>query len=573
MNRKKYFGKRIQTVFTLCMLLLMHVSCNQEFTNVLPTSFNNDTLRVGDGSKRVLYIILDGVRGDVVRSLAPTSITAITQRAVYSYDGLADYRYNPLLQAAAWTTMMTGVDYTKHHVSDDNFTGFDNAATPTLFTRLKTELKSSARTVSIASSQAFMDKLAADATYKQQVSTDEAVKNAVIAELTNEDPTLVVAQFKNAEVAAANDYTPSNTAYVDAIQTLDGYIGEIMSALNNRKTYSKEGWLVIIASSRGGGPSGGLPGSNIYDDASRNTFVAFYSAKFRSSPYDMPDVDALPYVGTAPRFQSNNSSNNGIANQTNTAIGNFGSSGDYTMMFKIRNDGASAQYYPMFVGKRNPANTGVGTGGWSFLMGENSFQFDWGSSPRPGAGADFRDGVWHTIGITIYMEGSSRRLALFLDGVRRNVSTISGNHDNNFPLRLGTDQNWNTNLLIKDFVILNTALSEAEMITHMRREFGPNNPYFSNAMVWCPGNESSGNVMMDLSGKGNHFQFSPTIQFASFNDISPNISPNTSEAAFMTVPNGVDIPVMIYNWMNISVPSHWNLMGKSYTPLVNLPIE
>jgi hypothetical protein len=41
----------------------------------------------------------------------------------------------------------------------------------------------------------------------------------------------------------------------------------------------------------------------------------------------------------------------------------------------------------------------------------------------------------------------------------------------------------------------------------------------------------------------------------------------------MAVPNGVDIPVMIYNWMNISIPKEWGLMGKFYNPIVNLPKE
>ena len=573
MCREKNLGRYIYAAFALCIVSIMTIGCNKEFKNTLSTDYNNDTLRVSDGSKRVLYIILDGVKGSVLRDIAPENINAITQKAIYSYDGIADYQYNSLSQAGAWTTMMTGVDYTKHNVVDNSFVGFNNATTPTLFSRLKEELNSSIRTVSLSSSENFLNHLSKDASFKKKLTSDEEVKNSVIDELTKENPVLLVAQFNKAEAAAANNYSLTNQSYVDAIKSLDAYIGEILSALSNRKNYSKENWLVVVASSKGGGNSGGVPGSNIYDDASRNVFVAFHNSKFRPLANDKPNVDALPYVGTAPKFQSNNSTINGLANQSNLEVGNFGTSGNFTLMFKIRNDGTSAQYYPMFVGKRNPANTDVGSGGWSFLMGENSFQFDWGGSPRPGAGADFRDGKWHTIGVTIFTEGTTRRLALYFDGVRRNLVTISGNHNNNFPLRLGTDSRFNTNLLIKDFVILNTSLSDAEMATNMRREFGTQSPYFANAIVWCPGNESSGNQMIDMSGKGNHFNFTSTVQFSAFNDISANISPNLSEAAFSAVPNGVDLPVVIYNWLNISVPQQWDLMGKSYIPSINLPTQ
>jgi len=573
MRRQKTNHRHIIAFFAMAMILITNISCNKDFNNVLKGTDQNDTSVVSDGSKRVLYIILDGVKGDVLRSIAPTNITTVTQKSIYSYDAIADVQYNALTQASAWATMLTGVDNSIHQVLDESFTGFDPSATPTIFSRLKTQLSGSTRSVSLSSSTNFIDKLSQDADVKTKLSSDEEVKSAIIQELSTDNPTLVVGQFRQADDAAGADYSITNQSYVDAIQILDGYIGEIMSALNNRKTYAKENWLVVIASSKGGGNSGGIAGSNIYDDGSRNTFVSFYNTKFRPQANNKPDVDALPYVGVAPKFQSNNATINGLANQSNTSVGNFGDNGNFTMMFKIRNDGTSAQYYPMFVGKRNPANTDVGSGGWSFLMGENSFQFDWGGSPRPGISGNFRDGKWHTIGVTIFTEGSQRKLALFYDGVRNNLVNISGNHNNNFPLRLGTDSRFNTNLLIRDFVILNKALTDEEMISTMRREFGPLNPHFANAILWAPGNEESGDKMLDLSGNDNHFNFTPSIQFSTFNDISANVSPNLTDAAFSAVPNGVDIPVVIYNWLNISVPKHWNLMGKSFIPSINLPRE
>ncbi|WP_169304423.1 DUF4983 domain-containing protein [Pedobacter frigoris] len=566
---KSVFERKTLSITIILGLILVSSACNKSFDNVLPKSFKNDTLGVGDGSKRVLYIILDGVRGSVVKSLAPANLTQITSRSVYTYDGLADYQRNQITNAASWTTMLTGVDYTKHNVTNENFAGFDNQVTPTIFTRLKSVL-AKARTISFASTAVFNDKLAADATVKQNLSNDAAVKSAVVTELTTNDPSFLVAQFNSAELAAGSNYTSANTAYTSAITTLDGYIGEILTALKARKTYAGENWLVVVSSNKGGGVSGGAAGSNIFFDESRNTFVAFYNPKFTSVVYSMPDLNGLPYSGSGPRFLSN-SGGSGIAVQNNTSIGNFGSTGNFTMMFKIRDDNPGVNNYPMFVGKRNPANTGVGTGGWSFLLGGGSFQLDWNGSPRPGGVISTKDGKWHTMGFTIFNEGTTRRLALFADGVKQATVTIGANTDNNFPLRIGTDVNSSTNLLIREIAIFNVTMSDADMVSNMRRQLQPANPYYANLIGYWPGNESSGSTMFDISGKGNNFTYSSATQFANFSDISPNISPEISQAAFSAVPNGVDIPSMIYNWMNISIPEQWNLMGKFYNPTVALP--
>lgn len=575
--------KRILSVFKLKTLgigavlafVLLNAACNKDFDNVLPKTFKNDTAGIGTGSKKVLYIILDGVRGSVVRAIAPNNLTQLNSRAIYSYEGLADYQLNPITNAAAWTTMTTGVDYTKHNVTSESFAGLNVQATPTIFTRLKQNL-GNIRTVSFASTAAFNDNLAADATAKQNLADDAAVKTAVVNELATNDPSLVLAQFHGAETAgAANGYTESTPAYTTAINNIDGYVGEILAALKARKGYAGENWLVIIASNKGGASvSGGQPGSNIFNDASRNTFLVFYNPKFNSTRVDQPSLNSLPYVGSSPRFVSNTSSN-GLATLSNTSIGNFGSSGNFTFMFKFRDDYGSANYYPMFIGKRSPFNTG--STGWGFLLGANSAQLDYNGSPRPGFGIDIRDGKWHTVAFKIFLDGSQRKISLFVDGAIRSTNNISGNADNTQPLRIGadkaTDGNTSTNLLIKDVALFNVAMSDADVIANMRIQLKPSNPFFSNLLGYWPGDETQGNTMADVSGKGNHFTFNNAVQFSPFSDISPNISPEISQAAYLAVPNGVDIPVLIYNWMNIAIPAQWNLMGKAYLPAVNYPTK
>ncbi|SER24012.1 LamG-like jellyroll fold domain-containing protein [Pedobacter rhizosphaerae] len=554
-------------------LFLMATGCNKEFENTLPKGFRNDTAGIGAG-KKVLYIVLDGVTGTAVKTIAPPNITQINARATYTFDGLADNKYNVITNASAWTTMLTGYDYTKHNVVSEDFAGLNLQATPTIFTRINS-LLNTARTVSIASTAVFSDKLAADATVKQTVSDDAAVKAGVVAELTSGNPALVVAQFHSAETAgAANGYTASTPAYATAIKNIDGYIGEILTALKARKGYSGENWLVIIASNKGGGPSGGVQGSNIFNDASRNAYIAFYNPRFMSVKISQPDPSSYPFVGTAPRFIATTASNV-TAIQKNPTLGNFGTTGDFTFMFKFRDDYGQGNFYPMFLAKRNAFNS-VSSVGWGFLFGSNSAQLDWGGTPRPGFGIDIRDGRWHTVAFTIGVVNNLRTLTLYVDGLTRYSGSISGrNIDNNTPLRLGgdigTDGNTQSNVLIRDVALFNVTMSANDVAAVMRTQIKPTTPFYSNLLGFWPGNETSGTTMIDQSGKGNNFTYSSNVTFSSFEEISPNISPDISPAAYTSVPNGVDIPLLIYNWLNIAVSPQWDLTGRLYNPTVLLP--
>jgi len=572
---KSVFEIKTLSIAAILGIILISSSCNKDFENTLPTSFKNDTLGIGNNSKKVLYIILDGVRGSVVRTLSPTNLTQLTTRAIYTYDGIADYQRNQITNAASWTTMLTGVDYTKHGVTSETFAGLNLQAYPTIFNRIKSTL-TNARTVSLASTAAFNDNLATDATVKQNFSDDAAVKNAAVNELKNSDPSVLVAQFHSAETAGvANGYTSTNASYTSAINTLDGYIGEIMTALTTRKGYAGENWLVVISSNKGGGVSGGTAGSNIFLDESRNTFVAFYNPKFSPVAYNMPDLNSLPYAGTSPKYAGANSN----AIQTNASLANFGSSTDATIRFNIRWDYGNTTY-PSFVTKR--ASFTAGVVGWTFFMdsggtiGINFSQTGQSNTQRLHT-RRIADGIWHNIAARFWKNGTTRYVTLYVDGIPApsgdlNITNL-GNLDTTSPLRLGSIGDANVNCIINDLAIYNIAIPEATVIAKSKVTplTDANDPYYSSLIGYWKCNEGQGSDLIDATGKSAPFKISGTPSWSAFSDISPNISPEISQAAFLAVPNGVDIPVLIYNWMNIAVPSQWGLMGKFYNPIVNLP--
>lgn len=564
---------KILGLFSVLLLILSGSGCNKDFNNTLPTTFKNDTLGRGAG-KKVLYIVLDGVTGSAIRTLAPTYITQINTRATYTFDGLADDNLNVITNASAWTTMLTGVEYATHNVTTEDFAGLNIQAAPTIFTRIKSSINA-ARTVSVASTSLFNDKLAGDATEKINVANDEAVKTAVVNDLKSNNSNLIVAQFHSAETAgAANGYTAATPSYASAINAIDGYINEILIAMRARTGFSGENWLVVIASNKGGGSSGGLPGSNIYLDASRNTYVAFYNPKFSTARIDKPDDNSYPFVGTAPRFIGTTTTT-ATATLTNSAVGNFGTTGDYVIMFKVRNDASTDSSWPMFLRKSTSTGSTLSATGWAFAFAGTSFQNDFGNigANRPNV-STIRDAKWHTIATRLSFINGVRTVTQFSDGIKRGTYTASVqglNLTNASFLKIGIDPGFATNFLIRDLVIYNTNMPDDQIITNMKKEISLSTPFPNNLVGWWPCDEGSGLVIKDKSGNKNDFTLTSNVSWATFNELSPNVGGNITQAAYGAVPNGVDIPVLIYNWLNIAIPTTWGLTGKLYTPTIILP--
>ncbi|ARS40182.1 hypothetical protein CA265_11165 [Sphingobacteriaceae bacterium GW460-11-11-14-LB5] len=556
-------------------LVLLGSACNKNFDNVIPANTKNDTAGVSSGKPKVLYIILDGVKGSAVAAIKPPKITEINKNAIYSFVGLTDSTQLPVSNAGAWASLITGVDPKFHKVTGDSFTGNDLTTYPGLFTRIKQE-KSKFTTVSYAASSAFTQNLAGDASEKQTLTSDAEVKTSAVTKLKDGNADLIVAQFHSAETAgAAGGYSETNAAYNSAIGTLDTYIGEMVATLKARATFRDENWLVVIASNKGGATTNPRTDFSLFGDDARNTYVALYNPKFAARLIGKPNTSDVPYAGSAPRFQSTETTQV-TALLSNATVGNFGSTGDYVMMLKIRNDAGVNTTWPTFLAKSS--NFAIAANAWTFAFSNTYFQFDWGNATNA-AGAFLRpdvtvirDGAWHTIAVKVYMEGTKRYLTMFTDGVKRPVGTnypvdVTGKDITNTGfLRIGAASGKVTNFLIRDLAIYKTTMSDADVITYMKREVTPNHPYFSSLEGWWPCKEGTGFLLKDRSGKNNDFILTSNATWGTFNDLSPNINPEIVGAAYRTVPNNVDLPFQIYNWLGILPRTEWNLSGKAWPP-------
>ena len=107
-----------------CTALLS--ACNGEFPNLL-REFPSDNPPEA-GRAKVLYIVVDGLRGKAVQDLDPPRLKQLRRHALYTYGSLADTATTTMVNATGWANLLTGVEPAKHGTTDDDFSGLDIAA-------------------------------------------------------------------------------------------------------------------------------------------------------------------------------------------------------------------------------------------------------------------------------------------------------------------------------------------------------------------------------------------------------------------------------------------------------------
>ncbi|HMI04427.1 MAG TPA: DUF4983 domain-containing protein [Pedobacter sp.] len=573
MNKINTDTHKLVVAIAVALFVMILSACNKDFPNRLKESSQNDTAGISAKSRKVLYIIIDGARGKALKAINPPNIAKITSNSVYAFDALSDFDESGITDATAWTNMLTGVTRAKHNVISDDFSGNTLTAFPGIVSRLK-QFNPQLRTVSIASSGALNSNLASDATLHQEFENDDqAVKNAVNEELKRDDATFILAQFHSAELAGkANDFEAGTMAYTNAILKIDSYIGDIMASLRSRKTFADENWLVVIASSKGGeiAPDGNSVDNTAYGDAARNSFIAFYNPRFSTLFVPKPASDEVPFTGIGPNFTGSDSK---VSRAVISDINAFNMGlNDFTFEVKVKvNNGATN--YPPILGKR--ATFTGGTVGWVFFLEGDAWQLNVGQKSlgnRQANGGAIRDGLWHSLTAKFYKDGATRKASVYTDGVLKATIDVTnyGNLDSETPLTLGyiTGSGGGIDILLTDIQFYNIAIPDAVIKTQSRKTYvDSSHPYFSNLIGYWPANEGKDDIIKDKSGYAHDFRMQGTSQWQQFNEYTPHLDPVISSDFYKIVPNSVDIPFEIYQWLGVSVPKSWNLDGKSWNPI------
>lgn len=582
--------KNIRMKRNICFLIVLSiaVACNKPMPNLLQNgSGSSDSTNVNVSNSRVLYLVLDGARGQAVKDIASPNITTLARRAVYTY---FSHNNESGVLATSWSDMLTGVDSTRHNVTTADFANNNFTQYPSLFTRLK-ELYPAWRTVAYSRNQSLSDNLLSDATINGVSQSDADITNKIINDIQTQDSKLIFGEYSGIDSAGKVDgYQSTTPSYKNAILNIDSSIGQIMNAITSRSNYSKENWMVVIASSQGGELPYTGNDTTDYNNPVGNGFLIFYNNNYVYNYYSQPSKPA--YTGSTPE-QTGTST---YAQIKDTNAYNITANNEMTISFKLK---------VVSYGSLNPgiikktASSANSNQGWWFchngangsirfvLRGTGSVHGGTNNTITSVAGYQGTN-EWHSYSGKVYMSGGKRYMQLYIDGLPSTsapieVTGLDCTTATAFDIgQRGSYVSGTTTEMVTDVKIFNTALPDDVIAQNACKiDIDSNDAYYSHLIGYWPCTDGSGGVLTDYSSSGNDLQFykvsgstitTITPSWYSFNDISNNICPTVGYSFYSQNPRSIDIPFEIYSWLGITIPFDWNLMGK-YWSATNKNVE
>ena len=509
--------------------------------------------------RKVLFIGISGVSGDVMRQAQAPNMLGLLPHATYSFDALTQ---PPTNSGAAWSSLMTGVWSGKHGVTDNTFNGNRFDRYPAGLKYLKT-LAPQLRAVSIQAWPELNSRLITQADASVSLpGNDAAVRDSAVSRLKTGNADIVIVGFDGVQTAAHDDgYGTDIPEYMAAITTVDGYVGDLLAAVNGRAEKDQEDWLVVITSDHGG--MGNSEGGSSYGE--RNIFTIFCNARFGKREL-VPPLNSLKAI----RY-----SQLGDYAYTKDPLFNFDSIRKFTVAVAVRTPGFDND--PPFIGNKdwnsggNPGwlRCAKGSGQWKFLAGDGS------SAGRGDINATARainDGQWHTIAVTVDRSSGPGTVVLYQDGVQSGTSSLNNLSPfapaDEITLAVGDDitghyrEDWGTSdFQMANIRIWDTVWTKEDMLKYSHCDtVQVNNPYYGRMIGWWKGIENNGNILKDAGPLKKDLLLNNPPQWISQEIDFCNV------AVPAPVPQSVDIMPTLLAWLHITVDPGWNLDGISWLP-------
>ncbi len=199
---------------------------------------------------KVLIIGIDGTRPDALLKAKTPNLDDLWENGAYSFSAQTD----PLSwSGVCWTGMLTGVWKEKHNVLGNQYKNPNIKEYPHFFNLAKQQ-QPELRTYSIVNwspvHKILQDN---DATVVKHKLTDGLVTKSVIRTLKNKDVDVMFVHLDNVDHAGHKyGYAIDNSKYIRSIEKTDRRIGRIVKALQKRKNYANENWLILVSTDHGG---------------------------------------------------------------------------------------------------------------------------------------------------------------------------------------------------------------------------------------------------------------------------------------------------------------------------------
>jgi len=549
---------------------IIFLSCNKGFDRLLDNNDYEDTTGAVAKAPKVLFLVVDGARGDAVRKAQAPTLQTMEDHAIYSWNSISDTLYN---NATAWADLLTGVHKEKHGVMGANV----QSNYPVFFKHIKTRMPSF-RIAAFSAADSLGDQLITDADVNRTFSNnDGAVAAALVEELKVDSAGLIFAQFGGVTTAGrAYGFDASIPEYKAAILQVDAYIGDVLTALQQRSNYAKEDWLVVVTSGNGGP----FPVDPADDDATilsntkANTFTFFYSPRYAPNFIDRP-YTGNRYTGKSVRLYGNTAETAVYATvDSGKADYYLGNKTEATIEPKIKKNKTSyGDYsftYPSVIGNNMSLDWWNNTG-WAISLEANAWGLHFGQSGagfNMATGGSIADGRWHDIAAVFVNRDNKRFLRLFTDGLFNTEAEITnyGNFITDAPLTLGfmpgnvTDNNRWLNAYITEVKFWKAALPDSVISKYVCVPELPSSHPFKDYLVgYWPCKDGFGGVFKDESEFKHDFRIHGTYQWDDFSDL---MCPTSAGNLAQLVPQPVDVARQVLNWLQIAADTKWALDGR-----------
>ena len=509
---------------------------------------------MSQNTKKVLVIGVDGCRPDALAAASTPNIDELIASGIYSADALND---DITISGPGWSAILCGVWSDKHLVTDNSFSVDDYENYPSFF-HYAEQHDPSLHTVSICHWSPINDLIVGgQADFNLNVSSDIEVANQAVSYLNNNNPDLMFLHFDEADgVGHSVGFSPDVQQYTSIIEQIDGLIGDVVQAINNRSTYNEEDWLILMTTDHGGiGTSHG--GSSIEEE---NVFLLASGKNINPDLIvkDSTELEVEIENCLGDDVELNFDGANDYVQIPNNPIFDFGENQDFTIECRVR---TTTSPDVSIVGNKN-WESGLNKGfvfsfkfpsgpGWKVNIGDGSNRADIDN------GGAIADNQWHTLSVTFDRDGL---MTMYQDGVFVDAADISfiGDIDTNLGLFIGTDVNgaFDFDGSISEVRVWNEVLEETNINQYFCSSIDSAHPQYSSLIGYWKLNEGEGNSQV--------------------NDFSPNNNPGTIFDAkwempdtilttfdYTNTPRLVDILPTALTHLCIPIEADWNLDGTS----------
>lgn len=330
--------KTLKSYIYAVFVLIGMAACDKYETPLSISGGTETTDSISTGViRKVLWINIDGAVGSFVKQQVEQGALPTLQQMLahskYSWTGLADNREgaeNSIDQQEedplTWASMLTGVSSTLHFIKDNSYNPDfpleDNPLNqsvnyyPTIIQYLGEA--SPTLQVSCVTPWRNLNRYVGDAHSVTTSTSDEETFTVLLDQLANDGYDFTLASFKGVlKAGKGSGFTTDNASHTAALETVDGYLKQLLETIDARENAAMEDWLVIITSNQGGAADGNVGGTS---DAERDIFGLFYYPHYTSFEMNGEIMDAARFSRDEWALAADSTALYGIGRERNFSV-------------------------------------------------------------------------------------------------------------------------------------------------------------------------------------------------------------------------------------------------------------